>query len=134
MEELESIIEALSLNKNFSINWSEPIIFFKQKAAYEILRLFNDSTKKDLSLFGRYESVRGNDQMPENGIVNDVNNFSCVTVGLNYTPLPGVVVKADLTYSESGIPNPQLQINPFPQAIPFETKQSVLRLGIGYSF
>lgn len=131
---LVSIPDAGAINKAYANNCPEQMSGWYAEAGYNILRLFNDSTKKDLSLFGRYESVRGNDQMPENGIVNDVNNFSCVTVGLNYTPLPGVVVKADLTYSESGIPNPQLQINPFPQAIPFETKQSVLRLGIGYSF
>jgi hypothetical protein len=55
-------------------------------------------------------------------------------LGISYLPIPNVVVKADVRLSNTGNQNPELVINPAPNAIPYNPKNTFLNLGIGYSF
>ena len=75
-----------------------------------------------------------NYKIPVNGISNDFLKQSFVVAGLSYHPTKGVIVKADYVFRTTGIPNPVLAVNPFPQAQPYFTKNGFFNLGIGYSF
>ena len=75
-----------------------------------------------------------NQEIPKNGILNDANEKSFLITGLEYTPVDGVVIKADYVFRKTGKQNDQLIINPFPQAPPYYTENGFWNIGIGYSF
>ncbi|HRH67756.1 MAG TPA: hypothetical protein PLU53_15780, partial [Bacteroidia bacterium] len=129
-----NIPDANRINRAYAKNCPEQMTGYYAEAGYNVLRLFNDSTRKNLSLFLRYESVQINDKMPENGIRNEMNNQTFLTAGINYTPVHGVVIKADVNLKHTGVPNPVLQSIPFPEALPYEQDQTIFSLGLGYSF
>lgn len=129
-----NISKAEDLNRAFANNCPEQMNGYYLEAGYNMLKLFNASTQKDLSLFARWESVNRNAKMPSNGIKNDINNRQYLICGLNYAPARGVVLKADITLMKTGEPNPLLVVNPFPQAPEYHTSQTIAEIGLGYSF
>jgi len=62
--------------------------------AYDVLRLVAD-TSHQLSLFGRYEWLQNQDEVPSNRTANDAWNADIRQVGLTYKPNPYVAIKAD---------------------------------------
>lgn len=57
-----------------------------------------------------------------------------VIAGISYFPIPNVVIKADVRLQHTGPQNPNLVINPPPNALPYRQNDQFLNLGIGYSF
>jgi hypothetical protein len=45
-----------------------------------------------------------------------------------------VVIKADYTLRNTGEPNNDLIINPFPEALPYYKSNGFFNIGAGYSF
>jgi hypothetical protein len=45
-----------------------------------------------------------------------------------------VVVKADVRLMNTGAQNPDLVLNPNPNAVPYNQNTTFLNIGIGYSF
>ena len=75
-----------------------------------------------------------NQSIPSNGIVNDANQKSFFVTGFDFSPAPGVIIKADYVFRKTGELNEALIINPYPQAPPFYTENGFLNIGFGYSF
>lgn len=84
--------------------------------------------------FARYEIIDMNAVIPENGLTDGTikqNNLIC---GFSYLPIPNVVIKADVRLLSTGAQNPLLLINPSPNALPYQSSNTFLNFGIGYSF
>ena len=129
-----SIPDAATINRAYANNTPESIFGAYVEAGVNLLNLFNRNTSKNLTLFARYETMDLNKSVPENGISDDLNKKDFIVAGLTFKPIHGVAIKADYVYRETGVPNPVLQINPFPQAPPYYTTNSFFNLGFGYSF
>lgn len=57
-----------------------------------------------------------------------------IIAGISYFPIPNVVVKADVRLEHTGAQNPNLVINPPPNALPYSQNIQFLNIGVGYSF
>jgi hypothetical protein len=114
------IPDAENINSAYASNTSEMMTGTYVEAGYNILKLFNKSTERQLTYFIRYENLNLNSKIPGNGIKNDFNKQQYITTGLTYHPIKGVVIKADYQYKKTA----EADINTF----------SYLNLGLGYSF
>ncbi len=95
---------------------------------------FKRNTTKQLLPFVRYEWIDMNAKVPVNGIVNQYFTQHHVFAGFMWMPHPGVGVKMDYHYAQSGAYNTSLIINPTPYAKPWYTNRHEMNLGICYSF
>lgn len=129
-----SIPEAESINKAYASNTPESLFGAYVEAGINLLYLFNKETKKTLALFARYETLDLNKTLAPNGIENDINQKDYIVAGLTFKPIHGIAIKADYVYRKTGEPNPQLVINPSPQAPAFSETNGFFNLGFGYSF
>ncbi len=99
-----------------------------------MIRIWNDGTTKNLTLFLRYEWMDLNYRLPSNGINNGTLRRRYVVTGLTFQPAQGVVVKLDYVMRQTGDRNPELVVTPFPSALPYYTNNGFVNLGFGYSF
>ncbi len=129
-----SISDAEEINRAYANNTPESIVGTYAEASINILKLFNSSAKKTLDYFIRYEWMDLNQSIPTNGIINDANQKSFLVTGIDFTPVPGVIIKADYVFRKTGEQNDQLIINPYPQAPPYYTENGFFNIGFGYSF
>jgi hypothetical protein len=90
--------------------------------------------EKQLVAFARYEKLNANHKIPESGIIDGTLDQSHIVAGLNYLPLPNVVIKADVRFTHTGEQNRALFLNPPPVMIPYQQNNTFLNIGIGYSF
>ena len=128
------IPDAASINAAYANNTPTSMVGTYAELGYNTLKLFNPDSKKNLTLFARYEFIDLNQRIPENGIYNGVNKKNYTVVGLTFQPASGVIIKADYVLRKTGEPNPELIVSPFPQALPYYTSNGFFNLGIGYSF
>jgi hypothetical protein len=127
-----SIPDAGAINRAFGNNTPERLYGVYAELGYDLL--YGTNSDPQLVAFVRVEKLDLNDRMPANGI-RDVNlNQTHYVGGLTYLPVPNVVVKADVRFAQFGDPNPALQDNPGQPGTPFETRNTFLNLGIGFSF
>jgi len=131
---LVQIPDAEKINLAYGNNTPGMLFGGYGEIGYNLLKLFNKDTRRNCTLFARYEYMDLNNKIPENGIPNDLLIKSFLVGGLTYQPLKGVIVKADYVFRTTGEPNPALIVNPFPQAQPYYTSNGFFNLGIGYSF
>lgn len=89
---------------------------------------------KQLIAFARFEKLNVNNSIPASGIEDGTLDQSHILVGLNYLPLPNVVIKADVRFTHTGPQNKALFLNPPPVMIPYQQDNTFLNVGIGYSF
>ncbi len=68
------------------------------------------------------------------GIYDGTEKQTHLIMGLGYLPLPNVVIKADVRLMHTGPQNPELVVNPSPNAPPYQQNNQFLNIGIGYSF
>ncbi len=90
--------------------------------------------KRDLIAFVRCETLDMNARIPENGIDDPTLRRTYVIAGLTYAPTGGINVKADYVLRSTGAPNPELYINPYPQALPYFTENGFINIGVAYGF
>ncbi len=86
--------------------------------------------------FARGEILDLNSNLPPEpkGIYDGTLKQSHIIVGFSYLPIPNIVIKADVRVLHTGPQNPELVINPPPNAIPYKQDNQFLNIGIGYSF
>jgi hypothetical protein len=128
------IPDAQSINAAYANNVPESFSGAYAEAGINLLYLFNKETKKNLTLFARYETMDLDQKIAENGIENDVNEKQYIVTGLTFKPIHGVAIKADYVYRKTGEQNPALILNPSPQAPAFSSTNGFFNLGFGLSF
>ncbi|HEY2350377.1 MAG TPA: hypothetical protein VGH64_15270 [Puia sp.] len=98
--------------------------------------LFGKSTKAGFISFARFEALNMNSGIATGGegIYDGTEDQTHLIMGFGYLPLPNVVIKLDVRLMHTGPQNPDLVINPAPNALPYQQNNQFLNLGIGYSF
>lgn len=98
--------------------------------------LYSRQKKAQLITFARAELLDLNSSIPEapKGIYDGTLKQSHIIAGFSYLPIPNVVIKADVRLLHTGPQNPDLVINPAPNALPYQQSNQFFNLGIGYSF
>ena len=86
--------------------------------------------------FVRGEMLDLNASLPAEpkGIYDGTEKQTHIIAGFSYLPIPNVVIKADVRIQHTGPQNPELVINPAPNALPYKQNNQFLNVGIGYSF
>lgn len=86
--------------------------------------------------FARAEMLDLNSSIPAppKAIYDGTEKQTHIIAGISYLPIPNVVVKADVRLLHTGPQNPDLIINPPPNALPYKQNNQFLNIGIGYSF
>lgn len=98
--------------------------------------LFKKSTTASFISFARFEALNMNSGIAANGegIYDGTEKQTHLIMGFGYLPLPNVVIKADVRLLQTGPQNPELVVNPAPNALPYQQNNQFLNIGIGYSF
>ena len=98
--------------------------------------LFTKNNKASFITFARFEALNMNSGVAKNGegIYDGTEQQTYLIAGIGYLPLPNVVIKADLRLMHTGPQNPELVVNPAPNALPYQQNNQFLSFGIGYSF
>ena len=128
-----NIANAANINLAYANNTPKSIYGAYAEVAYDFL-YHRFKGNRSLAAFGRFESLDLNAKIPANGIQNDANRQQYIVAGFTYKPLRGVAIKVDYVERITGEPNPALIVTPFPQQIPYFTKNGFANIGIGYSF
>ena len=128
------IPDAFEINRAYANNTPSLMVGGYLELGYDLYHLIDAGSDKNLTLFARQEIMDLNQQIPSNGIKNGTLRKNYTVLGLGYQPTRGVVIKADYVMRQTGDRNPELVVNPFPQQLPYYTKNGFLNIGIGYSF
>lgn len=98
--------------------------------------LYSKQKQSALITFARFEAFDLNAKIPAppKAIFDGTTKQQHLIAGISYLPIPNVVIKADVRLMNTGSQNPELLINPAPNAIPYQQTNTFLNLGIGYSF
>lgn len=129
-----SITDAFKINRAYANNTPSMMVGYYAELGYDLYRLINSQSHKNLVLFARQEFMDLNYHIPENGIKNGTNKKNYTVVGITFRPVSGVVVKADYVLRKTDKRNDDLIVTPFPQQQPYYTSNGFLNLGLGYSF
>ena len=98
--------------------------------------LHKKTTQASFISFARLETLDMNAGIASNGegVYDGTEKQNHLILGFGYLPLPNVVIKADVRLLHTGPQNPELVINPAPNALPYKQSNQFMNLGIGYSF
>ena len=98
--------------------------------------LYKKQNVKQFITFVRGETLDLNSSLPSppKGIYDGTEKQTHIIAGFSYLPIPNIVIKADVRLLHTGKQNPQLVINPPPNALPYKQGNQFLNVGIGYSF
>lgn len=126
--------EAAKVNIAYAKNLATGMYGGYAELGYDIL--YHRNKQPQLIAFARYEALdlNANIPTPPSAIYDGTLKQAHIITGFSYLPIPNVVVKADMRFRQTGPQNPELIINPAPNAIPYSQKQQFLNLGVGYSF
>ncbi|MES2388101.1 MAG: hypothetical protein V4543_08870 [Bacteroidota bacterium] len=128
------IADAGSITSAFANNVARESYGWYAEAGYDLMELFK-KPNRNLTVFTRYEEVNMHAEMPVEGEKDPQYNKKYLVVGLTYSPVQGVTLKADFVQAQSGTPNPRLMNNPAARALdPYYTNRRIVNIGIGYSF
>lgn len=128
------IPDAFAINRAYANNTPSMMAGGYAEIAWDFLEANHAENSRHLTVFIRQEWMDLNQQVPSNGITNGINHKTYSVVGLSYQPTAGVIVKADFALRKTGARNPDLLVNPFPQALPYYRSNGFFNLGFGYSF
>ncbi|MBS1773449.1 MAG: hypothetical protein JST82_11375 [Bacteroidetes bacterium] len=131
-----SFPEADKINTAYGLNTASGMYGAYGELGYNVLRFFRKKGQSQLVAFARYEMIDLNSSIPAapNAIYDGTLKQSHLIAGFSYLPIPNVVIKADVRLMNTGNQNPALVINPAPNALPYQTNNTFLNVGIGYSF
>jgi len=98
--------------------------------------LYKKQKQAQFITFARCEVMDLNASIPAppKAIYDGTLKQSNAIIGFGYLPVPNVVIKADVRLLHTGKQNPDLIINPPPNALPYNQHNSFINIGIGYSF
>ncbi|MBK0378503.1 hypothetical protein [Mucilaginibacter segetis] len=128
-----NIKNADAINRAFANNTPETMYGGYAELGYDLLYPANKGTKSFI-LFGRYEYVNLNAQIPSNGLENKANEKNYIVGGFTYKPIRGVAIKADYVRRITGDFNQALIVTPFPQQVPYFKNDGFVNLGVAYNF
>ena len=129
-----SFPNASNINKAYANNVSSSMYGFYAELAYNIFERSKRLSGQQLNVFGRFEMLDMNADIPANAVYDGTEKQQHIIAGLSYLPIKNVVVKADVRLLHTGEENPSLVINPSPVRIPYKQNNQFLNVGIGYSF
>ncbi|QEM11122.1 hypothetical protein [Mucilaginibacter rubeus] len=131
-----SIKDADKINRGYASNTPKAAYGAYAEIGYDLLYRSNYGklNAPQLIVFVRDEKLDLNYRIPSNGITDQTLNQNFVVAGLTYLPLRNVVVKGDVRLAHTGAQNPALIVNPSPVALPYQTNNTLINLGVGYSF
>jgi len=131
-----SLPKAQSINRAYDNNTPSQLYGAYAEVGYNLLQHVK-STKpnnKQLVVFARYEALDLNAAIPTNGVTDGTLKQTHLIAGLGYFPIPNVVIKADVRLMHTGDQNPDLLLNPNPNAMAYKPNNTFINLGIGHSF
>lgn len=129
-----SIPDASDINRAYANNTPQKAYGVYAEIAYNLFQRMSYHKEKQLIVFARYEKLDMNAKVPDNGIIDGTLNQQHIVTGLTYLPVKNVVIKADVRFLHTGDQNPDLLVNPGPDALPYQQNNTFLNLGIGFSF
>ncbi len=131
-----SIPNAASVNRAYANNVASQMYGAYAELGYNLLQTAKSDKwhSRTLNVFARYEVLDLNAQLPATGIYDGTEKQSHLIAGFGYLPIPNVVIKADVRLLHTGPQNPDLLVNPNPNALPYNPNNTFINLGIGYSF
>jgi hypothetical protein len=125
---------AADINKAAANNISNSMYGVYAEVAYNLLQQKSKLANQQLNAFTRFEMFDLNASIPNNAIYDGTTKQQHIIIGLSYLPIPNVVLKADVRLAHTGAENPSLVINPSPVRLPYQQNNTMLNIGIGYSF
>jgi len=128
------IPDAARINRAYASNTPERMFGAYAELGCDLWSFIRPTEKRDLIAFIRCEALDMNAAIPANGIDDPTLERTYVVAGLTYVPTVGISVKADYTLRTTGERNPSLDINPYPQALPYFTDNGSINIGLAYSF
>lgn len=129
-----AIPDAGRINRAYANNTPGRMLGAYAEMGCDLWSWIKPAQKRDLIAFVRCEVLDMNATIPENGIDDPTLQRTYVIAGLTYAPTGGINVKADYVLRTTGAPNPALNINPYPQALPYFTENGFINLGVAYNF
>ncbi len=131
-----SLPKAESINRAYDQNIASQFYGGYAELGYNLLQKAKSDKwqKKTLNVFARYEMMDLNAAIPKNAINDGTLKQTHLVAGLGYFPIPHIVIKADVRLMGTGDQNPDLVVNPNPNAAAYKKANSFLNIGIGYSF
>lgn len=129
-----SFPNAADVNRAYANNVAKVMYGAYGELAYNLLEKSVKYKDQQLNVFGRYEILDLNSSIPANGIYDGKLKQQHIIAGFTYLPIPNVAIKADVRLLHTGAENPALVINPSPARVPYKVNNSLLNIGIGYSF
>ena len=126
--------DAGKINTAYSKNLANGMIGSYAELAYDWL--YKKGQQASFTTFTRYEYIDLNvtTPAPPKSIYDGTLKQQHIIAGISYLPIPNVAIKADVKLLHTGVQNPELVINPAPNAIPYNQNNTFLNIGIGYSF
>jgi hypothetical protein len=125
---------ATDINKAAANNISNSMYGVYAEVAYNLFQQKSKLANQQLNAFTRFEMFDLNASIPNNAIYDGTTKQQHIIIGLSYLPIPNVVIKADVGLAHTGAENPSLVINPSPVRLPYQQNNTMLNIGIGYSF
>ena len=131
-----SLPSAQSINRAYDNNTPSQMYGAYAEAGYNLLHSAKKENwnTKQLVVFARYEMLDLNAKIPVNGVTDGTEQQTHLVAGVGYFPIPNVVIKADVRLVHTGDQNPALLLNPNPNAPAYNPNNTLINLGIGYSF
>jgi hypothetical protein len=129
-----SIPDASDINRAYANNTPKTEYGAYAEIGYDVLHCIDVPTEKQLIVFLRYENLDMNAVVPANGIIDGTLDQQHVITGLNYLPVKNIVIKADVRFVHTGDRNPALTINANPFELPYQKNNTLVNLGLGFSF
>ena len=126
--------DAAKVNTAYAKNMASNMFGTYIEAAYDWL--YKKQKQPQFITFARYELIDLNatTPAPPKAIYDGTLKQAHLVAGISYLPILNVVIKADVRLLHTGKQNPDLVINPAPNALPYQQNNSFINLGIGYSF
>ena len=126
--------DASRINRAYANNTPQRMFGAYAELGCDLWSWIRPAEKRDLIAFVRFETLDMNAAVPANGIDDPTLRRTYVNAGLAYAPTRGVNVKVDYVLRTTGKPNAALNINPYPQALPYFTENGFLNIGVAYGF
>ena len=124
--------DAGKINSAYANNTASQMVGAYAEIAYNWL--YPKHGKSQFVTFARLEYLDLNQKIPDNGIYDGTEQQTNLIAGFSFLPIPNVTIKADVRLLHTGPQNPELVINPPPNALPYQQNNQFLNVGIGYSF
>ncbi len=126
--------EAGKINSAYAANNASGMYGAYAEVGYDWLYTKNKTGQFITFIRGEILDMNARIPAPPKAIYDGTEKQSHLIAGLSYLPVPNVVIKADVRIINTGKQNPDLIINPPPNALPYKTNNQFLNAGIGYSF